>query len=98
MYNFDRLYGHVLPDSSPEKISPEIVRAFIHGKEALLRDESEAWLRANLAKFAAMAAQLRSEAVKRDEDACQRLELALRFDELAAHSLPEVRDEDGLPC
>jgi len=97
MYNFSHLYGHVLPDSAPETVSPEIMRAFIHGKESLLRDESQAWLRSNLAKFAAMAAQLRSEAAKRDDDACSRLELALRFDELAANSLPEIQDDDGPP-
>jgi len=98
MYNFSPLFGHSLPDGTPEKtISPEVMRAFIHGKEALLRDESEAWHRANLAKFAAMAAQLRSEAAKRDGDGCSRLELALRFDELASQPLAEIQDEDGLP-
>ena len=96
MYDFNHLFNDFLADTAPEKVSPEIVRAFIRGKESLLRDESEAWLRSNHAKFASMAAQLRSEAARQDEDASSHLQLAARFDELASHRLPDPDGEDGL--
>jgi len=53
-----------------------------HGREQLLRVDSDDWVRANLPRFAAMAAQLREEAQKKGEDARPHLRLAAWFDGL----------------
>jgi hypothetical protein len=85
MSNTDMFDDRFLADGA-ENVPSVMRRAFIHGKESLLRDESETWYRAHLPSFAAIAAQLRREAELRPEDSRPHLELALHFDELALHS------------
>lgn len=70
-------------DETPPTLGSGMRRALIEGKEELLRDESDAWLRANLPKFALMAEQLRNEAKKRCEEERPHLRLAAHFEDLA---------------
>ncbi len=89
MNGFDLFSDHFLPDSGDGNLPSEVKQALIHGTRSLLRDESECWQRVYLPKFAAMAAQLRRDAARYEEDSRPRLQLALHFDELAREPSPE---------
>ena len=57
---------------------------FAHGREELMRADSDDWVRTNLPRFAALAQQLREEACKKVDDGRPHLRLAAWFDGLAA--------------
>jgi hypothetical protein len=98
MSDFDAFDDHFMPDSDAQHYTRDTKRALIHGTQMLLRNESEAWRDTCLPAFAAMAAQLRRDAEQRADDARPRLELALRFEELAMqppHEAPKRDDDEG---
>jgi hypothetical protein len=94
MDDFDLFANVFLPECGGPRYPSQIKLAFIQGKEALLRDESKTWQSSYLPKFAAMADQLRREAVKREEDTRPHLALANHFDELAMQPPYDVQQDD----
>ncbi|MGD0190026.1 MAG: hypothetical protein ABSD74_04720 [Rhizomicrobium sp.] len=95
MDDFDLFAEHLLQSEDNERLPVDFRDACVRDRQSLLRAESDTWYRSYLPQFEAIAAQLRREALQRNEDAQPHLRLARRFDELATNPEQAARSRDN---